>query len=841
MILLCSLLSAPVSTTIQSMRQLGICIFFFLCFFLHCLPLLAQDNFDREHAAAKDDLLGVNFGDMPEMPESIRITHDGSIELNAEKGTILFLGDVVVQGDNDITLKAENTLVNTKSETAKLTGAVAFKQKSTKGEDGKIIPGIELFAEEVLLNAKTKTIIFNDKVSIYQGSTIHRGDHAVYHYGTGELETKGLASGLGTILLESDRFRMINHKGKKAFIGENAGITTHDVANPHYWLRSDRTTIYPDNRIIFKNLRLYAGDTPVFWLPYLSQPLDADLGYYFIPGARTNWGAYLLNRYGIMLGGETDELTGEREGAWLLSQWHLNIMSKRGVGLGLDLFDTRLDNNENLGWLKLYHLEDWDPTLARTSEPRNSVDTSRWKLEFKHRLNLFERDQNKTYLDFDITALSDRFFLEDFEQGTFKINPNPDNKVGIFHRNPKFLAGLYTRIRLNDFYQTDTRLPELFFDQVRGPVFNSPILHESQTSFGIYEEQLGDFRFKSLKSEAAALAPGDPRLDEINDLLADRGHTRFHTWHEFSSPLNPGGKISITPRAGAGYTRYWALDNGSNSFDRAHFSAGIDTSVKFSRAYPNFANKKWGIDELLHIFQPYANFSLLSTNELDSSFEGIEILTPSTRPRPLEVGRFTATDSLMDWSIIRLGSRNRLLTKRDSATHEWLVMDTYIDLFMNDPEFDRDASNLYNDIIWQPLPWMKLDLETQFPIAASGSEFRELSSNITFMPNDALEFGFGYRQLDNHPILEDSNRINLQAYARISESWGVGFYQRWDLDDGTLKAQEYNVYRDFDSWIASLGFMVRNDLDTPEEYGIMLNFTLKEFPGVQLPLSIDNE
>ena len=45
----------------------------------------------------------------------------------------------------------------------------------------------------------------------------------------------------------------------------------------------------------------------------------------------------------------------------------------------------------------------------------------------------------------------------------------------------------------------------------------------------------------------------------------------------------------------------------------------------------------------------------------------------------------------MDWSIIRLGTRNRLLTKRDRAyTHEWLAMDTYMDLFMNDPEFDRD-------------------------------------------------------------------------------------------------------------------------------------------------------
>ena len=179
-------------------------------------------------------------------------------------------------------------------------------------------------------------------------------------------------------------------------------------------------------------------------------------------------------------------------------------------------------------------------------------------------------------------------------------------------------------MRLNDFYEQDTRLPELFFDQVKRPILGSPILHEGTTSFGIYDERLADFQTSSLQSEADSLPPGDPRLAEINELLADRGYTRFHTWHEFSLPINPGGKIAITPRAGAGYTRYWDMDNGTQSFDRTHLSAGVDTSVKFSKVYPNAVNKTWGLDSILHVFQPYANFSQLSTNSLDSSFRGIE-------------------------------------------------------------------------------------------------------------------------------------------------------------------------------------------------------------------------
>ena len=109
------------------------------------------------------------------------------------------------------------------------------------------------------------------------------------------------------------------------------------------------------------------------------------------------------------------------------------------------------------------------------------------------------------------------------------------------------------------------------------------------------------------------------------------------------------------------------------------------------------------------------------------------------------------------------------------------------------------------------------------------------------MPNDAVELAFGYRQLNNHPILTDSNRIDFRAYLRISDSWGLGFYQRWELDDSTVEVQQYNLYRDFDSWVASVGLHIRDNRDAPEEYGIMLNFTLKDFPSVRLPLSVDNE
>ena len=140
------------------------------------------------------------------------------------------------------------------------------------------------------------------------------------------------------------------------------------------------------------------------------------------------------------------------------------------------------------------------------------MNEDRWKYELKHRIDLQQSADSRTYVEFDITALSDRFFLEDFEPSTFRINPNPDNEVGVYHRNSDILAGIYARLRLNDFHQTDTRLPEIFIDQIKSPIGNSSILHEGQTSFGIFRQQIADFEANELEVEASNLAAGDPRL-----------------------------------------------------------------------------------------------------------------------------------------------------------------------------------------------------------------------------------------------------------------------------------------------------------------------------------------
>jgi LPS-assembly protein len=296
----------------------------------------------------------------------------------------------------------------------------------------------------------------------------------------------------------------------------------------------------------------------------------------------------------------------------------------------------------------------------------------------------------------------------------------------------------------------------------------------------------------------------------------------------------------VIPHTGFGYTSYWDIDNGLSSFDRTLLQTGVDTSIKFAKRYDSVVSKEWGVDGLLHSIQPYLNYTVLHTDDPDATFRSVERLTPSTEIRPIKVGRFSAIDELSQWSIIRLGIRNTLLTRRDDLSHPWLTMNNYIDVFIDDPEFNRDFTNFYNEVDWHPLPWIKLDLNAQFPVGNEKDGFGEYSTGTTFMPSNKTELSVNYRYLTSHPSLEDSSRIEIRADHRFNEKWGASIAQRWELDDGTLESHRYSIHRDLGSWTSSLGF-IQKDNRIKDEVGLMLSFTLKELPTISLPFSIDTE
>jgi len=761
----------------------------------------------------------------PGMPKELKIDNQGLVEGSVETGVHLG-GPVKIDGDN----------------------------------------GLQIFSDTAVLDLKEKSVVLEGRVSVYQGNVFQRGRRAVYFYERKFLDDRDLTVSMDPILMEAGKFTMQQKGDKQVFIGTDAGITTDDEEEPDFWMRAAEIKVYPGDMITFKNLRIYAGDVPVFWLPYLSQPLQGELGYHFIPGARSGWGPYVLNTYAIMLGGKLNPLTGENENAWLLSKWHLDLRATRGVGSGVDLCDIKDKSNKNISGLQLYFLHDLNPQTLNSGVPRGVVAPDRYRVELKHRQPLGSADDAKWRLDTNLTLLSDNYYLSDFEPERYHNDPQPDNTVSVFRHTDASLLSLVTRFQLNNFQRSATRLPEVAFDQARGPWCGLPVLHEGSTSLGVLALQvgdatrqtiiapllampLGDSRETALLSQLSeydrlliqrirSLPPGDPRIATFTDQLFNVGFTRFNTYQEFTLPLPVGEGFSLTPLAGIGYTRYMAVEGPATTAERTYMHAGVEAAVKFSKNLGDFRHHDWGLDGLLHVIQPYANWSVVSTNALDPNYPQVDRLTDSTLPPALAVTRYTATDALSNWNILRLGTRNRLLTQRDGQAYEWMYLNTYIDGFFTDPLLDRTVSNLYNDFRFNPVPWLGLGVQSQFPVYASGSGFNEFITYLRYLPRPDLEFKLGYRWLKDNPAVPNSNHIDLHTYARLTENWGVGMQQSIEMDDGTIEVQQYTLHRDLGNWVAGVG-VTRRDNRILQQYGLIFSLTLKEFPSVTLPFRID--
>lgn len=728
--------------------------------------------------------------------------------------------------------------------------------------------GLEVFANRAKYDPLCETILLEGNVRAYHNGIVQHGQHAVYHYKTKQLDTSELRGSIDIALIKSGDFQAYQTPDKgTVYRGHDVALTLHDVEHPDYWLQADKASIYPGDRIVFHDLRVIAGDRNILWLPYLSQPLDKQLGYHFVPGARSTWGPFLLNTYGIMLGGHSDPATGEREGDWIKALWHADIRTNKGLGLGADLIDTRVPDVREMPGLSLYHTYDFNPNDTRSGTPRAPTSSNRYKLSLKHRWQPADASWENWRLDTNLTHLSDPYYLEDFERSTYRTNPYPDNTIGIFRRDDASLFSAYTRLRLNDFYRSDTRLPEIAYDRARQPIFGSPILHEGTTSLGFLGEKAADTTSdtvlkpltaltstspgvpallgklggyeRALATQMLALPLGDPTRKALEARLLDSSYFRFHTYQELSTPFNLGDFLTLTPRIGAGYSYYGDVSGPVDHFDKIHSHIGIESATRFSRDYGTLQNEKWGINGMLHIVQPYVNWSVVASDDVFLGQPGVDRLTPTTRPQPLDPIRFTAKDDLANWNIVRLGARNHLLTQRDGQTFEWLSTNSYIDVFLDDPEGMRTFSNLYNDIQWQPVPWIRVNANTQFPILDNGSGFTEFAAGIEVVPNDRFEYRLNYRWLSGHPYLTDSSHLDLRTYTRLNEQWGLGTFHTIEFDDGTLEYQEYSLHRDFGSWIGAIGLSSR-DNRYQKEYSVVFSLSLKDFPALSLPFELSN-
>ena len=270
---------------------------------------------------------------------------------------------------------------------------------------------------------------------------------------------------------------------------------------------------------------------------------------------------------------------------------------------------------------------------------------------------------------------------------------------------------------------------------------------------------------------------------------------------------------------------------------RSIFNAGLEGSFKISREWEDVQTRALGLDGLRHIIQPFANFSYVSSPNIDpATILQFDRIQPSTKLNPIDFPQYTSIDAIDNWTIARVGVRNRLQTRRDDLTVSWLELETFVDVNFDNPFDKTDYSNVFNRLSFTPVPWATLVIDSQIPLLDKG--FTEVNTSINFKPSANTVVTLGHRYLNDNPFFLNSSLFSLGGYYRINDNWGVGFLEVYEAETNLIEQQRYSVYRDLTSWVASLGATITNN-GSVKEYGVLLTFTLKAFPKFGVDLNFD--
>ncbi len=686
------------------------------------------------------------------------------------------------------------------------------------------IGNTDIYADYAQYNPSTHDVALRGHVRIYREASLYIAESGVYNTETKKIRALTARTESVPYFLKGGNVTSISDNG---YLVQGGNFTTSDTARPDFHLHAQKIRYYEDDRVIFQYVTAYIGNVPVFWWPYLYQSLSDTFSFSVTPAYTSTWGPSLLTQVMFPI---TD---------YIKARLRLDYFGRRGPAIGFDPVIDYGKDQSSQARLKTFYIDDQNPDINQTNVPRKDVPTNRYRLSLEDRTNFTD----SIYATANITKLSDAYVMQDYYPGEFRIDPVPDNVVALTKTNPVFTLTGIERFQANDFFTTTERQPEVVLDIKRHGLFGGPIFYEGETGFANLRLQF----------------PEDSGIKNY-------GTDRFDTFHQLTFPNTYFGWLSFVPRVGYRGTYYGKTwDLGSTvfvpptnplvpdfilpppttanpiKFDgdtfRSVFDTGAEASFKISQKWENVQSRAFGLDGLMHVIQPFTDFSYVKEDGPNPlSILQFDRFEPSTQLRAIDFPQFTPIDSIASWTVWRVGVRNRLETRRDDQTITWLELDSFVDVNFTNPYDRTDYSNLFNNLRFNPLPWMSLSINSQLPAFSKG--FTEVDTVASVQPLANLQVNVAHRYLNGNPFFQDSSLFVFGGYCRLNDNWSVGVQEQYEAETGLLEEQRYSIYRDLSSWVASFGGIIR-DNNGVKEYGLLFTVTLKAFPKLGVDLNFD--
>ncbi len=719
-------------------------------------------------------------------------------------GMIKGSGNVKIDYDNVI-LQADSIEVDLKTNEAKAAGRVSILYDKIKirggkldynfqSKKGRMFQGqgegenlvevthsdIRITTKQIDFNLEARQAVAPGDIEIERGQSIARGKNLVYDF---DKETGSFKD----VTYESPPWYGKADEAEKAggekFVFNRAYLTTCDKDKPHYRVQAKRFYLYPDDKIVAKNVVIFIGNVPVMYLPYWRQSFDSDYIVSLSAGRKRDWGWFALS--------STKYYLNEN----LSTTVHLDHRELKGTAGGADFdYDTKKFGK---GTLKTYHMNERDKYYRSADDPRsrNVQETERYRVKLSHRWEL----DASTLAMLEYNKFSDVFFTKDYLYTEYEDDTQPATEAYITHYEDSYSLSFYARKRTNRFYSEVERLPEFSLNTVSREI----------ADLNLYFRQ--DIEIASLNKKQAN-----------SDI--DTDVNRFDTYNELKYPTKLPGVldwINISPYVGMRQTYYSKDSAGADeNFFRGINYYGIELNTKIFRIF-EYSGNILGIEfnRLRHVISPKINYDYIHTPTVQAS----------------KLGAFDEIDSITNKNLFKFGVENQLQTKwKQEGSAELESVD--ILYFYPWIEYRQNAAPGvkhfgYINAELDLKPYRCLWAESDIVFNQYQKRFQTANIDLYASSEDKWQVSLGKRY-----DRDISEQFTASLYYKINRKWQVGTYTRYLSYADVFQEQQYTIYRDLHCWLLEMAYNVKlNDDGSTQDRTFFIVFKLKAFPA-QTPI-----
>lgn len=471
--------------------------------------------------------------------------------------------------------------------------------------------------------------------------------------------------------------------------------------------------------------------------------------------------------------------------SWLRAGANLDLYSKRGVLAGPTAqYSYNTEEQTITGALSTGYINDQgdpDPGLYG-----KTIDSDRGFVEWRHQHHIGER--------INITASasywSDSEVTRDFRDDYFSDNQQPDSFVEAVYAGDNYFLSAFGRFRPNDFQLVQERLPEVSFDLLPVPVFNTGAYQRFSASYAHLEEDFGQV---------------------LSDIDQDSEADRFDFTYRIERPILLSDWLTLTPLAGARITHYenqemdplalgryndpygtpTATELKDDQFTRNIYEVGFDLEA---RAYATYAtqNKTWGINGLRHLVRPVLRYRYYSDPDSDNEIAAIDRTAFDLNRPLLDLSDLRNVDSIDETHLTRLGVENLFQTRADGYGSRTLAsLNFYQDiLFEKNTRYDGDEQDTFNatwvEFALSPAPWLKFDIASRFQTESMTLE--ELRTRTSIRSGDIWEIG-----LSTEFLHDKIDQYRIDFIYRVNERYSFLADTRYDAESGEFTKTEIGI------------------------------------------------